>query len=201
MSAPLSLIVGIGNPGSQYAETRHNVGVWFVQRLADRFGGVFREEKKFFGATCSINVADQEVRLLVPSTFMNESGKSVGALVNFYRIPHQRMLVAHDELDLATGVIRIKQGGGLAGHNGLRDISRCLAGSQEYNRLRIGVGHPGMKDAVTGHVLGKASSEDRRIIDACIDEAINVLPLVVEGAWQRAMNELHTFRASSDEGE
>ncbi|MDA1298511.1 MAG: aminoacyl-tRNA hydrolase [Proteobacteria bacterium] len=200
MSAPLSLIVGVGNPGSQYAQTRHNVGVWFVQRLAEQYGGVFREEKKFFGQTCSITVSDQEVRLLIPSTYMNESGKSVGALVNFFRIPHQRMLVAHDELDLATGIIRIKQGGGLAGHNGLRDISRCLAGSQEYNRLRIGVGHPGMKEAVTGHVLGKASVEDRTIIDECIGQAIEVLPLMVAGQWQRAMNELHTFRADNGEG-
>lgn len=195
MSSPLSLIVGIGNPGAKYADTRHNVGVWFIQALAARFGGVFREERKFFGATSSITIGDREVRLLIPATYMNESGKSVGALVNFYRIPHQRLLVAHDELDLATGVIRIKQGGGLAGHNGLRDISRCLAGSQEYNRLRIGVGHPGAKEEVIGHVLSKASAGDRSTIDSCIDAAVDTVPLMVEGEWQRAMSQLHTFRA------
>jgi peptidyl-tRNA hydrolase, PTH1 family len=201
VSSPLSLIVGIGNPGAQYADTRHNVGVWFVERLADQYGGVFRDEKKFFGRICNIDFQGHEIKLLIPDTYMNESGKSVGALVNFFKVPHQRMLVAHDELDLATGVIRLKQRGGLAGHNGLRDISRSLAGSQEFNRLRIGVGHPGHQQAVTGHVLGKASLQDRQIIDQCIDAALNVMPLMVQGEWQKAMNELHTFRVDSAEDE
>ena len=195
MSSPLSLIVGIGNPGSQYSETRHNVGVWFVKKLASLHGGEFRQEKKFFGDVASTVYRGRELKLLIPNTYMNESGKSVGALVNFYKIPHQRMLIAHDELDLTTGIVRLKQGGGLAGHNGLRDISRCLAGSQEFNRLRIGVGHPGSKEDVTGHVLSKASPDDRQSIDACIDAALDVLPLLVDGEWQKAMNELHTFSA------
>ena len=197
MSAPLSLIVGVGNPGAQYAETRHNVGIWFVEKLARESGATFREEKKFFGRLCSIEYQGHELKLLIPATYMNESGKSVGPLVHFFKIPHQRILVAHDELDLSTGVIRIKQSGGLAGHNGLRDISRCLGGSQEYNRLRIGVGHPGGKEAVTGHVLGKASPEDRQIIDACIDAALSVTPLMVTGEWQKAMLQLHSFSASA----
>ncbi len=195
MSSPLSLIVGIGNPGSQYSETRHNVGVWLVKKLASLHGGVFRQEKKFFGDIASLVYRGRELKLLIPSTYMNESGKSVGALVNFYKIPCQRMLVAHDELDLTTGIVRLKQGGGLAGHNGLRDISRCLAGSQEFNRLRIGVGHPGTKKDVTSHVLSKASPADRHSIDACIYAALDVIPLLVEGEWQKAMNELHTFSA------
>jgi PTH1 family peptidyl-tRNA hydrolase len=198
VSSPLSLIVGIGNPGSQYSETRHNVGVWFVKKLASLHGGDFREEKKFFGDVASTVYRGRELKLLIPSTYMNESGKSVGALVNYYKIPHQRMLIAHDELDITTGIVRLKQGGGLAGHNGLRDISRCLAGSQEFNRLRIGVGHPGSKEDVTGHVLSKASPRDRQSIDACIDAALDVLPLLVDGEWQKAMNELHTFSAVPD---
>ncbi len=197
MSAPLSLIVGVGNPGAQYAETRHNVGIWFLERLARQHGGTFAQERKFFGRLCTVTAHGHELKLLIPSTYMNESGKSVGALVNFFKIPHQRMLVAHDELDLAIGVIRLKQRGGLAGHNGLRDISRCLAGSQEFNRLRIGVGHPGAKHDVTGHVLGKASPEDRAVIDECIDAAIDALPLMIEGEWQKAMNQLHTYKPSS----
>ena len=195
MSSPLSLIVGIGNPGSQYSETRHNVGVWFVKKLASLHGEGFRQEKKFFGDVASVVYRGRELKLLIPGTYMNESGKSVGSLVNFYKIPHQRMMIAHDELDLTTGIVRLKQGGGLAGHNGLRDISRCLAGSQEFNRLRIGVGHPGTKEDVTGHVLSKASPADTQSIDACIDAALDVLPLLVEGEWQKAMKELHTFSA------
>ena len=195
MNAPLSLIIGIGNPGPQYADTRHNVGVWFVEKLAANFGGEFREEKKFFGSICTLNYQNRELKLLIPDTFMNESGKSVGAFVNFFKIPHQRILVAHDELDLTTGIVRLKQNGGLAGHNGLRDISRCLAGSREFNRLRIGVGHPGTQQEVTGHVLGKASAGDRQVINECLDAALATLPLMAEGEWQKAMNELHTFSA------
>lgn len=191
---PLKLIVGIGNPGDQYANTRHNAGIWFIERFAEQHGGVFREEKKFFGRVANIVDDGQELRLLIPSTYMNESGKSVGALASFFKISANRMLIAHDELDLAIGIIRFKQGGGLAGHNGLRDITSSLGGNQDFNRLRIGVGHPGSKHEVTGHVLGRASLQDKDVIGQCIDEAMACMPLAVKGDWEKAMNRLHNFK-------
>jgi len=190
---PLRLIVGIGNPGADYANTRHNAGVWFVERLADKFGASFKPEKKFFGRTSLINLNGVEVRLLVPDTYMNESGKSVGALANFFKIEPREILVAHDEIDFPSGKIRFKQDGGLAGHNGLRDISSRLAGATDFNRLRIGVGHPGDRGGVTGHVLGKVSREDRKLIEQCIDDAISALPRAVTGDWQSAMQALHNL--------
>jgi PTH1 family peptidyl-tRNA hydrolase len=195
MSPPLKLMVGIGNPGAQYARTRHNVGVWFVSRFADQQSAVFKDEKKFFGQLATTHIEGQEVKLLIPNTYMNESGKSVGALAHFFKILPEEMLIVHDELDLETGIIRFKQGGGLAGHNGLRDITRSLAGAQSFNRLRIGVGHPGTKEQVTNHVLGTVSTKDEDVIWRCIEEAIHHIPLVVCGDWQTAMNTLNGFRA------
>ena len=195
MSLSLKLIVGIGNPGEQYARTRHNAGVWFVHRFAELQGATFKLEKKFHGHIATTFYAGHEIRLLVPTTYMNESGKAVGAIANFYKISPEEILVAHDELDLPTGNIRYKQGGGLAGHNGLRSITQCLAGQQSFNRLRIGVGHPGNKASVTGHVLGKVSRQDERQINECIDEALHELPLAVEGDWHRAMTALNGFNA------
>ncbi|MCZ6501429.1 MAG: aminoacyl-tRNA hydrolase [Gammaproteobacteria bacterium] len=198
MKAPLKLIVGIGNPGDQYANTRHNAGIWFVERLAQQLGGVFKEEKKFFGRVTNVNYKGQELRLLIPSTYMNESGKSVGALANFFKIPANQILIAHDELDFSIGTIRFKQGGGLAGHKGLRDISRNLGGNQDFNRLRVGVGHPGSKDQVTGHVLGKATIEDKDMIGQCIEEALACMPLALQGDWDQAMNRLHNFKIGNE---
>ncbi len=191
VDAPLDLIVGIGNPGRDYQDTRHNVGVWFVEALARRENAVFKAEKKFFGRVASVYLEGRDVRLLIPDTYMNESGKSVAALVNFYKIPLEAVLVAHDELDFPIGKVRFKQDGGLAGHNGLRDISRSLGGAREFNRLRIGVGHPGDKDGVTGHVLGKASASEKELIDQCIDESLRALPYAIKGDWQLAMQQLH----------
>lgn len=192
-STPLELIVGIGNPGKDYADTRHNAGVWYVDLLADQYGGSFKAEKKFFGRIASISIAGKELRLLVPDTYMNESGKSVAALVNFYKIAPEAIMVAHDEIDFPTGKVRFKQNGGLAGHNGLRDISRKLAGTTDFNRLRLGVGHPGHQAGVTGHVLGKVSKVDRQMIDTCIDESLRATPLAVSGDWQGAMQQLHNI--------
>jgi PTH1 family peptidyl-tRNA hydrolase len=188
---PLKLIAGIGNPGPQYANTRHNAGVWFVERLAEKFGASFKPEKKFFGRTSLINVDGVEVRLLVPDTYMNESGKSIGILANFFKIEPPEILVAHDEIDFPSGKIRFKQDGGLAGHKGLRDISNRLAGATDFNRLRIGVGHPGDRTGVTGHVLGKVSAKDREQIENCIEDAIATIPCAVTGDWQLAMQQLH----------
>jgi len=188
-------MVGIGNPGAQYARTRHNVGVWFVSRFADQHSANFKDEKKFYGQVATTHIEGQEVKLLIPNTYMNESGKSVGAIAHFYKILPEEILIVHDELDLETGIIRFKQGGGLAGHNGLRDIARSLAGAQSFNRLRIGVGHPGTKEQVTGHVLGTVSQKDEDTIWQCIEEGLRHIPLVVRGDWQPAMNTLNGFRA------
>ena len=188
---PLKLIAGIGNPGAEYANTRHNAGIWFVERLAKKFGASLKPEKKFFGRTSLINVDGVEVRLLIPNTYMNESGKSIGALANFFKIEPPGILVAHDEIDFPPGKIKYKQEGGLAGHNGLRDISSRLAGATDFNRLRIGVGHPGDRGGVTGHVLGKVSSKDRELIEHCIEDAITSIPFAVAGDWQSAMQQLH----------
>lgn len=194
MSQRLKLIVGIGNPGAQYADTRHNVGFWFLERLAERQGVSFRDEKKFFGRTASTLMQGTEIRLLIPTTYMNESGKAVGAMAHFYRIAPPEILIVQDELDLPIGVVRYKAGGGLAGHNGLRSITAALGGDMSFNRLRIGVGHPGDKSGVLGHVLGKASQQDRDAIYQCIDEALRYLPLVIDGNIEQAMNSLNGFR-------
>ena len=198
MKAPLKLVVGIGNPGDQYASTRHNAGIWFVERLAQQLGGVFKEEKKFFARIANVNYEGQDLRLLIPTTYMNESGKSVGAFANFFKISPNQILIAHDELDFAIGTIRFKQGGGLAGHNGLRDISRSLGGSKDFNRLRVGVGQPGSKEQVTGHVLGRATAEDKGMIGQCIDEALACMPLALQGEWDQAMNRLHNFKIGNE---
>ena len=199
MSPPLRLIVGLGNPGEQYRDTRHNAGAWFVSRFAELHRATFKDEKKFFGRTTTAMVDGRELRLLIPTTYMNESGKCVGAFANFFKIVPEEMLIAHDELDLPTGVVRFKQGGGLAGHNGLRSISAALGGSTAFNRLRIGVGHPGHKTAVTGHVLGRASKDDKSLMDECIDEAIRFMPLAISGEWEKAMNGLNGFNAGGEE--
>lgn len=201
MSQSLRLIVGLGNPGNEYRDTRHNAGAWFVSRFAEIHGAVFKEERKFFGRIAVATAEGQELRLLLPSTYMNESGKSVGAVAHFFKIAPEEILIVHDELDLATGVIRFKQGGGLAGHNGLRDIAAALGGSQAFNRLRIGVGHPGHKGAVTGHVLGRASQADRTLIETCIEEAMRYMPLAIAGEWEKAMNSLNGFDAREGEDE
>ena len=190
---PLKLIAGLGNPGAEYANTRHNAGAWFVERLAEKFSASLNPETKFFGRTSLINVDGVGVRLLIPDTYMNESGKSVGALANFFKIEPAGILIAHDEIDFPPGKIRFKQEGGMAGHNGLRDISSRLAGATDFNRLRIGVGHPGDRGGVTGHVLGKVTRDDRELIGNCIGNAISAIPYAVTGDWQLAMQQLHNI--------
>lgn len=193
VESPIELIAGIGNPGQEYADTRHNAGVWLVRRLADQLGATFKTEKKFLGQVAIARLGGRDVKLLIPDTYMNESGKCVGAYANFFKIPVESIVIAHDEIDFPGGKIRFKQGGGLAGHNGLKSISASLAGSKEYARIRIGVGHPGDQRGVTGHVLGKVSKSDRAIIDECIQDALSALPIAANGDWQSAMNELHNI--------
>ena len=192
MTAPLELIVGLGNPGANYANTRHNAGAWLVEKLAMQEAAHFKLERKFFGRLAAVTLSGHPIRLLLPDTYMNESGKSVAALVNFYKIPLESVLIAHDELDLVAGQAQLKQGGGLAGHNGLRDIARCLGAVQSFKRLRIGVSHPGDRQAVTGYLLGQIGQDDRERVDQSIAEALRVLPRVASDDWQGAMHQLHS---------
>ena len=200
MRLKIKLIVGIGNPGAEYANTRHNAGIWFVCRFAEQQGITFTRVKKFFGRVATTVYQSQNIKLLLPDTYMNLSGRSVGAIAAFYRIKPEEILIAHDELDLTTGSIRFKQGGGLAGHNGLGDITRSLGNKQSFNRLRIGVGHPGNRSDVLGHVLGKVSANEARIIYACLDEALRYLPDAVSGEWQHAMSGLNGFKVEGTDG-
>lgn len=198
--AEIRLIVGLGNPGKEYEGTRHNAGAFFVLELARRAGVVLTNESKFFGDTARIRVGNHDLRLLVPSTFMNRSGKAVAALANFYRITPEQILVAHDELDIPPGQARFKAGGGHGGHNGLRDIIPALGGNNQFYRLRVGIGHPGHASKVSGYVLAKPSSADRMAIDAIIDEAVDALPLLLEGDAVKAMTRLHSINTASADG-
>ena len=189
MSARVQLIVGLGNPGPEYEHTRHNAGFWFLDALNP--SAPFRAEKKFHGEVARLHVDGQEVWLLKPDTFMNRSGQAVLALAQFYKIGLEHILVVHDDLDLPPGVARLKQGGGHGGHNGLRDIISRLGGNG-FLRLRLGIGHPGDKRKVHNHVLKKASSDDKIEIERAIERARAVLPMVVEGELQKAMNRLHS---------
>ncbi len=194
MSA-IKLIVGLGNPGREYEDTRHNAGALFVSELAKQQGSTLKPENKFYGLSSRIHLDGQDVRLLIPTTFMNRSGQAVAAISHFYKVAIEDILVAHDELDIEAGTARFKQGGGHGGHNGLRDIIAQCGNNKNFHRLRIGIGHPGSADRVTGHVLSKApQAEHQKILDA-IDESIRALPDALGGNWAKAMNYLHTFNA------
>ena len=189
MEAPVELIVGLGNPGPNYQRTRHNAGADLVLELAKSLSVELKHESKFFGDTAKTIIANRTVRLLIPSTFMNLSGKSIGALAKFYQIAPENILIVHDELDLAPGTARFKKGGGHGGHNGLRDLHRVLG--SDYARIRIGIGHPGHKSKVHGYVLSKASNEQRDKIAEAIDHTLAFINDIVRSDWDRAMNILH----------
>ena len=191
----ISLIVGLGNPGTEYAQTRHNAGFWYVERLAQRYGISLKSESRFHGLTGRGQIEGHDVRLLLPSTFMNRSGQAVVPMAKFFQVTADQLLIAHDELDLASGVIRLKSGGGHGGHNGLRDIVPHLGA--EFHRLRIGIGHPGHRDKVTGHVLGKAPTAEQALLDQALDEALRLTDLIVAGNISQAMNQINRFSASS----
>ncbi len=190
----IQLVVGLGNPGPEYTKTRHNAGVWFIEELASRYNISLRPEKKYFGLYGKGLIGNEVVHLLIPTTFMNRSGQSVAPLANFFRIPVENILVAHDELDMEPGVCKIKKGGGHGGHNGLRDIISCMANNKEFYRLRIGIGHPGHRDRVTGHVLGKAPAIDQDKIDQAIDEASRCIDIWQKDDLKKAQNRLHSFK-------
>jgi len=189
----IQLIVGLGNPGSEYEPTRHNAGFWFVDDLARRCRQEFRAEPRFHSEIVRCQLEGYECRLQKPLTFMNRSGQAVGALMRFFKIPVEQILIVHDELDLPPGTVRLKKGGGHGGHNGLRDLISHL-GSKEFYRLRLGIGHPGHRDQVVDYVLRKPSLEDRRLIEDAIYEALNVMPDILAGQFEKAMNTLHTTK-------
>ncbi len=186
----LSAIAGLGNPEEKYERTLHNAGFWFVDALARKFGGSFRYEKKFDADCCKVQIRGCEVWLIKPQSYMNLSGGPVRAALDYYRLEPSNLLVAHDEIDLPPGTVRLKKGGGHGGHNGIRDvIKHCGPG---FMRLRLGVGHPGEKDRVTGHVLKRASSDVEAAVERNIDAAIDILPVLVDDGLNAAMKKLHT---------
>ncbi len=189
---PLALIVGLGNPGPQYQANRHNAGAIFVQELARTYQSQLRSESKFFGETTVVSMDGTDIRLLIPTTFMNNSGRAVAAVCNFFKIAPENMLVAYDEIDFDVGVTRFKFGGGHGGHNGMRDIISTLGGFSDFYRLRIGVGHPGHKSMVSNHVLSNPSVSEQALITADISDAIRALPKAVKGEWEEAMRLLHS---------
>ena len=191
----IKLIVGLANPGAEYAATRHNAGAWYVDLLAERLRAPLREEPKFFVYTSRINLAGADVRLLVPTTFMNLSGKAVAAMATFYRINPDEILVAHDELDLPPGVAKFKLGGGHGGHNGLKDIISKLGNNPNFHRLRVGIGHPGDKNKVVGFVLGKPPVSEQKLIDEAVDEAARCTEIWLQDGLTKATNRLHAFKA------
>lgn len=191
----LRLIVGLGNPGPEYAATRHNAGQWFVEALADKYGIRLNPESKYHGLVGRGSVQGQDLRLLIPTTFMNLSGQAVGALATFFKILPDEILVAHDELDLPPGSVRLKTGGGHGGHNGLRDIIRALANYNGFHRLRIGIGHPGNARDVSGFVLTKAPQKEQALIERAVAEALTLSDDIIAGKIPQAMNKLNGFKA------
>ena len=191
LSVEINLIAGLGNPGAQYEQTRHNAGFWFVDEIARQYGGHFRLENKFNAEVCKLTVEGKIIWLMKPQTFMNRSGQPVRALANFYKIPFDQILIAHDELDLDPGTAKLKTGGGHGGHNGLRDLINQL-GNKGFHRLRLGIGHPGHRDQVSDFVLHRASKNEQIDIERTVDDAIRVLPELMAGEWEKAMHKLHT---------
>ena len=182
----IKLFVGLGNPGPEYAATRHNAGFWWIDALARELKVQLQPERSYWGLAARATVQGQALWLLQPQTFMNLSGKSVGALARFFKIQPEQILVAHDELDFAPGQVKLKKGGSHGGHNGLRDIHAQL-GSGDYWRLRLGIGHPGSKPEVVNWVLKKPSLEHRIAIEQAIDHSLRVVPDILAGQMEKAM--------------
>ena len=191
----IKLIVGLANPGNEYAQTRHNAGAWYVDLLAQCYQQPLKNDPKFFGYSSRINIAGHDIRLLVPTTFMNLSGKAVQAMASFYQIKPEEILVAHDELDLNPGIAKFKFGGSHGGHNGLKDIASKLGNNPNFYRLRIGIGHPGDKNKVVGFVLNKPSKPEQELIDKAIDESARCTDILLSQSFEAAMNRLHSFKA------
>lgn len=193
MAQDIVMVVGLGNPGPDYENTRHNAGALFVEALARAAGQSLRPERKYHGLYARIQWQGLELHLLNPSTFMNRSGLAIKALADFFKISPDQILVAHDELDLPPGTAKLKKGGGHGGHNGLRDTIAHL-GTNDFQRLRVGIGHPGDSRKVTGYVLGRLGKQETEELNAVIDEILRVLPDAATGKLAAAMNRLHSFK-------
>lgn len=191
MAFGIRLIAGLGNPGPRYVDTRHNAGFWFIEELANRFHGSWRDEPRFKSRVCEITINGERIWLLAPQDFMNHSGVSIAAFARYYRIGTEQILVAHDEIDLLPGRIKLKQGGGAAGHNGLRDTTQHL-GSPDYLRLRLGIGHPGKQNAVVNFVLKRPPEAEMTLIQSAIDHSADHIEDILNGDIQTAMNALHS---------
>jgi peptidyl-tRNA hydrolase, PTH1 family len=186
----LRIIVGLGNPGPEHLVTRHNAGFWFVDLLARRHGGEFRDYRKFSGETAKVSIGGHEIVLLKPTTYMNRSGLSIRQLSDFYKISPEEILVAHDELDLPVGTVRLKQGGGHGGHNGLRDTIAHIG--EAFWRMRLGIGHPGNKAEVIDYVLTRAPRAEEDLILDAVGTGVDSIPLLLEQGAERAMTRLHS---------
>ena len=191
----IRLIAGLGNPGREHERDRHNAGFWLVSRLAAQHGVALRSEPRFHGSVGRMVLPGFDAWLLLPQTYMNLSGKAVGSLARFYRIAVDEVLAVHDELDFLPGVAKFKLGGGVAGHNGLKDISAALGGPGFW-RLRLGIGHPGARDQVADYVLSQPPRDDRTAIDLCMERSLETFPLIIAGQMEAAMLKLHTKDAS-----
>lgn len=196
MAQDIVMVVGLGNPGADYENTRHNAGALFVEALAREAGQTLRPERKYHGLYARIQWQGLDLHLLNPTTFMNRSGLSIKALADFFKITPEQILVAHDELDLPPGTAKLKKSGGHGGHNGLRDTIAHL-GTKDFQRLRIGIGHPGDSRKVTGFVLGRLGKQETEDLNAVTDEILRVLPDAASGKLAAAMNRLHSFKASA----
>ena len=191
------VIVGLGNTGEKYAKTRHNAGFWFLDLLADRSGVTFRSQSKFHAEVAKASLNGKDCILVKPASFMNHCGQAVRAVVDYYKASSDGLLIAYDELDLPPGVARLKQGGGHGGHNGMRDVFSHVH-DHDFLRLRIGIGHPGFKDAVTGYVLSRPARDQELQIRSALSDAADVMVDVLAGEISRAMKDLHTATAPQD---
>lgn len=192
MREPIKLIVGLGNPGKEYEATRHNAGFWWVDKLAHLHNASFKADGKFHGLVAKVSLHGHEVHLLKPQTFMNDSGRAVGAMAHFYKLEPAQILVVHDELDLPPGAARLKLGGGHGGHNGLKDTAAHL-NTKDFWRLRIGIGHPGERAEVVNYVLNAPRKEEQGLIEEAMQRAQEVAPLIIEGRSEAAMLKLHSY--------
>jgi PTH1 family peptidyl-tRNA hydrolase len=187
----IQLIVGLGNPGREYQDTRHNAGFWLVEELARRHGGTFRLEPRLRAELARVRLAGSDLWLAKPQDYMNNSGRVTAAVASFYKMAPSAILVAHDELDLPPGELRLKLGGGAGGHNGLKDLIAHLG--EGFWRIRIGVGHPGSREQVTPYLLGRTSPAERAPIEQAIPAAADIVPVLIEHGGERAMQQLHTM--------
>lgn len=190
----LKAIVGLGNPGEKYSKTRHNAGFWLIERLCERSRAEMRSVSRLQGSYAQIEIAGERLHLLMPTTFMNLSGRSVRALLDFYKLSPEQILIVHDELDLPAGVLRLKRGGGAGGHNGLKDIIRCIG--PNFARLRLGVGHPGDREQVLSHVLSAPGRAEMGRMEMAVDEGCCAIENCLARGWDVAVNQLHSKKGN-----